>query len=220
MKFVPVPGTGVLFSIWETRVKDYAAFAAATAREVDKGYFPQTDEDPVIHVSFADAEAFCAWLSSKENRKYRLPKDIEWSAAIGLKEKPFATPSEAPYEVSYPWGSVWPPPEGSGNFGDASTAEVMETSVIPGYKDGFPYTSPVGRFAPNVLGIFDLAGNVSEWCEDWYDMEKKKRVYRGASWVTDTPGVLRSGFRMAKPPEETVATLGFRCVIAIQSKDQ
>ena len=93
MKFVPVPGTGVAFCIWETRVKDYAAYAAANAG-VDgswkKPYFSeenymQEETHPVVEVSWNDAQAFCAWLTKKElaagiikaGQKCRLPTDAE-----------------------------------------------------------------------------------------------------------------------------------------------
>ena len=99
MKFVRVPGTEVAFCIWETRVKDYAAYAAANAG-VDESWkkpgFKQADTHPVVKVSWYDANAFCEWLTKKElaegkikaGQKYRLPTDAEWSVAVGLgKEK-------------------------------------------------------------------------------------------------------------------------------------
>ena len=97
MPFVPVPGTDVQFCIWETRVKDYAAYAAANAG-VDEswkkpfGDFKQADTHPVVKVNWNDANAFCEWLTKKElaegkikaGQKYRLPTDAEWSVAVGL----------------------------------------------------------------------------------------------------------------------------------------
>ena len=109
MPFVPVPGTEVQFCIWETRVKDYAAYAVANAGVdgswKDFGYFEaamQPDTHPVVNVSWNDANAFCAWLTKKElaegkikaGQKYRLPTDAEWSVAVGLGKEQGNTPKE------------------------------------------------------------------------------------------------------------------------------
>ncbi|MDP6129087.1 MAG: SUMF1/EgtB/PvdO family nonheme iron enzyme, partial [Planctomycetota bacterium] len=170
MKFVPVPGTEVQFCIWETRVKDYAAYAAANAG-VDASWknpfgdgFKQPDTHPVENVSWEDAQAFCAWLTKKElaegkikaGQKYRLPTDAEWSVAVGLGKEKGGTPEEKSEGIEdvYPWGKEWPPPKGVGNYN-------QDLKV-----DNFKYTSPVGSFAANKFGLHDLGGNVWEWCED------------------------------------------------------
>ena len=201
MKFVPVQGTEVQFCIWETRVKDYAAYAAANAG-VDESWkkpeelalgisFTQEDTHPVVEVSWNDAQAFCEWLTKKElaegkikaGQKYRLPTDAEWSVAVGLGQEQGKTPEEKQRGIKdmYPWGKEWPPPVGAGNY----------------YKslkvDKFEYTAPVGSFAANQFGLHDLGGNVWEWCEDWYDPEAQKhRVLRGASWSDGSPASLLS----------------------------
>ena len=125
MKFVPVPGTEVSFCIWETRVKDYAAYAAANAG-VDSGWkspvlFTQADTHPVKSVNGEDAQAFCAWLTKKElaegeikvGQKYRLPTDAEWSVAVVLGKEKGNTPEEKQSGIKdvYPWGKEWPPPK-------------------------------------------------------------------------------------------------------------
>jgi hypothetical protein len=69
MKFVPVPGTNVLFSVWETRVKDYQAFCDATGRSWEKPTFSQTDEHPVVNLNWEDAKAFCKWLAGRKERR-------------------------------------------------------------------------------------------------------------------------------------------------------
>ena len=178
MKFVPVAGTDVLFSVWETRVQDYAAFASATGRAVEKPTFEQEPTHPVVNVNWDDAQAFAKWLTEKERREgtltagqsYRLPQDWEWSVAVGLNEARGGTPKEKSGAIKdvYPWGTQWPPPQGAGNFADqAAKAKDSGLGYIDGYNDGYAWTSPVESFAANRFGLFDLSGNAYEWCENW-----------------------------------------------------
>ena len=214
MKFVPVPGTEVAFCIWETRVKDYAAYAAANAG-VDTKWkrpeFTRADTHPVMNVNRNDAVAFCAWLTKKElaegkikaGEKYRLPTDAEWSVAVGLEQEKGNSPKEKSQGIKdvYPWGKEWPPPKGAGNY-------FKRLKV-----DNFEYTSPVGSFAANQHGLHDLGGNVWEWCEDWYDPAAKAyRVWRGASWSGFRPDYLLSSDRSVTPVYRR-NKLGFRCVL-------
>jgi formylglycine-generating enzyme required for sulfatase activity len=217
MKFVPVKGTEVAFCIWETRVKDYAAFAAANAGVVERwkkpfgDKFKQADTHPVVHVSWNDANAFCAWLTKKElaagkikaGQKYRLPTDAEWSVAVGLGKEKGNTPEEKDSGIKdvYPWGKEWPPPKGAGNY-----RQILKV-------DNFEYTSPVGSFAVNKLGLHDMGGNAWEWCEDWYDpATKTDRVLRGASWDDFSPDYLLSS-RRGDAPVSRGDDVGFRCVL-------
>jgi Sulfatase-modifying factor enzyme 1 len=213
MKFVPVPEVGVLFSIWETRVKDYQVFAEATKREWPKPDFKQTEEHPAVNVSWQDATVFCEWLTEQErkarristNQAYRLPTDLEWSAAVGLEKEDGDTPRARDVKVKgvYPWGTKWPPPKGAGNYG-------LGTEV-----DDFAWTAPVGSFEANRHGIYDLGGNVWEWCEDWYDEQHVGRVLRGASWHDFRFDSLLSSSRAGlNAPGRRVDCFGFRCVLA------
>jgi len=234
MKFVPVPGTEVLFCVWETRVRDYAPYAAAQSG-VDGSWrdpafegVPVTpNEDcPVVCVSWKDARAFCAWLTEKERRRgllrpedhYRLPTDAEWSWAVGIGDRESgATPREKDGKLAgvYPWGSQWPPPPGSGNFADeCAKRKVPKWSIIDGYEDGYATTSPVGSFPANEHGLYDLAGNVWEWCEDLYDTSQSSRVFRGGSWYDYDPAYLLSSARPDRTPEIRAYFLGFRVVLA------
>jgi formylglycine-generating enzyme required for sulfatase activity len=222
MRFVPVSGTGVLFSVWETRVKDYQAFCDATGRgwaEPDfrqwkkPPAFRQGERHPAVNVSWEDAQAFCVWLTEKERRegkigngqKYRLPTDVEWSVAVGLGAERGSMPIERDGEIKgvYPWGTQWPMPHDVGNY----------DSMLN--KDSFEYTSPVGSFGANRHGLYDMGGNVWEWCEDyWYDAERKYRVLRGGSWHGYSgPRDVASSSRDRDHPDYRDDNYGFRCVL-------
>jgi hypothetical protein len=217
MPFVPVPGTEVQFCIWETRVKDYAAYAAANAG-VDARWkkpfgdrFKQTDTHPVVKVSWNDANAFCAWLTKKElaegkikaGQKYRLPTDAEWSVAVGLGQEKGNTPSAKDEGIKdvYPWGKKWPPAVGAGNY-----SKFLNV-------DKFDRTAPVGSFSANQFGLHDMGGNVREWCEDKYSPTSTYRVLRGASWLIRDPDILLSSYRNDYTPDGRYYGIGFRCVL-------
>jgi hypothetical protein len=217
MKFVPVAGTEVAFCIWETRVKDYAAYAAANAG-VDMSWknpgYTQAGTHPVARVSWNHAQAFCAWLTKKElaagkikaGQRYRLPTDAEWSVAVGLNNETGNTPEErnARIKNAYPWGNKsWPPPKGAGNY-------IQELNVDP-----YLNTSPVENFDANMYGIYDLDGNVREWVEDWHSPTAMKwRVMRGACWKHSSQIELFPSYRTWASPYSHFSDLGFRCVLA------
>ncbi len=241
MKFVPVSITGrptdgqrVLFSIWETRVQDYAAFVKDNPgvdsewKDVEYRGEKQEPTHPVVNVSWEDANAFCAWLTRKEHdagrldsqHEYRLPTDHEWSCAIGIGAKEPADVSPAENEErfkvwDFPWdpsGQQRTPPPGAGNFAGAETRK-FGWRTIDGYQDKYAFTAPVNSFNENSLGVFNLSGNVWEWCEDWYDNEEKNRVLRGGSWNLVSPVFLRSSRRINNAPDTRSNDYGFRCVV-------
>jgi len=144
MRFVPLGD--IYISVWQTRVRDFDAFVAATGYDAVGGMssaitrngfklnqmswkapgFSQTPDHPVVGVSWEDASQFCAWLTRKERsegtlrsfQRYRLPTDREWSEAIGLEHEQGATPTERSAKVKgvYPWGLAFPPPVDSLNY--------------------------------------------------------------------------------------------------------
>ena len=83
--------------------------------------------------------------------------------------------------------------------------------MIQGYNDGYPRTSPVGSFAANKNGLYNMGGNVWQWCEDWYNSENKYRVLRGASWSHGYPDFLLASFRGFGTPAVRNDVIGFRC---------
>ncbi|MDA7916253.1 formylglycine-generating enzyme family protein [Verrucomicrobia bacterium] len=219
MRFVPVEGTDVYFSIWETRVQDYATFAKETGHEVEEIYFPQDGIHPVAGASWDDAQAFCKWLTDKERRlgilqddtRYGLPTDEQWSRAVGLSAEKGSTPYEREIETNkkriYPWVGDWPPPSNAGNYAE-------ELSV-----DGFEYTSPVGSFQPNKYGLFDMGGNVSEWCQDraYDNVDDDRKVLRGNNWMGSDPEYLLSSDRFPLEPSFRIPYYGFRVVLESES---
>jgi formylglycine-generating enzyme required for sulfatase activity len=210
MHFAPVPATHLLFCIWDTRVKDYRAFVQETGRRWQLPNFSQTPEDPAVNVSWEDAKAFCQWLSAKEGREYRLPTDAEWSVAVGLPSENGATPKDKDSKVksAYPWGTFWPPPPHAGNFGPSR--------LLP--SDPYEKTAPVGKFAENRYDLFDMSGNVWQWCEDNYDETQRKRVLRGGAWNSSTQDILLSSFRYYALSNEQCDNIGFRCVTPVDKK--
>jgi formylglycine-generating enzyme required for sulfatase activity len=205
MKFVPVRGTSVLMCIHQTRNVDYSAYAA-TNKRVNRQWIEEAssgkENHPVVYVSYDDAEGFCRWLSAKEGRIYRLPSDSEWSAAVGLRYEQGRTPADKKQnglEDIFPWGNYYPPQRGDGNFGK-------------GLVNG---TARVMSYRANEQGIFDLSGNVYEWCQDWYDDNRDYRVLRGSSWVTDSRKQLRSSYRGLSSPSLRCVGYGFRCVLVV-----
>jgi len=190
----------------------------------------------VVGVSWEDANAFCKWLSEKETAEgklpkgavYRLPSDEEWSWAAGLPPELGATPEEkrGKNSVDFPWGKEWPPQGKVGNYADETfhgkfpvkkneKENRMENEKwLEGYTDGFATTSPVGSFAANAYGLYDMGGNVWQWCEDLGKPGDTSRVLRGASWHSRDRGFLLLSYRLHYTPAFRSYDFGFRVVVA------
>ena len=220
MKFVPVPvarGQAIDACIHETRECDMAAFRGSAS----------TSQIAATHVNWHEAKEFCQWLTKKEheagalplNKVYRLPTDHEWScmAGIGEREDARATPESKRQQIPgvYPWGTTWPPPNRAGNyFGREAIASFPESTPLKGYRDGQVKACAVMQFTPNKLGLYDLGGNVWEWCEDVFRPGTDWQVLRGAAWNCSREDVLLSSHRTFDPPHYRSDTVGFRVVRA------
>ena len=223
MKFVPVGD--VQFSVHLTTVKNFETFASATGLKSEAWRnpgFKQGPDHPVVNVTWREGEAFCKWLTDKERKAgllkageaYRLPTDLEWSKAVGLPAEAGATPEDRDMGVQdvYPWGNQWPPPAGAGNY----AGEETQTEIpIPNYNDGYPNTSPVGKFKVNAAGLFDMGGNVWQWVADSWNGENRAKTLRGGSWYNGAiPLSLLSSCRISSSPDTLHDTYGFRIVKA------
>src|SRR5262249_17434552 len=142
--------------------------------------FAQTHEHPVVNVSWNDAVAFCAWLSHKEGRSYRLPTEAEWeySCRAGTDTRYYS--GTDPETVAL-----------VGNVADASAKRKFPNWTTIKNDDGYVFTSPVGRFQANAFGLHDMHGNVWERCQDWYDA-----AYYKKSPKQDPPGPSTGSFRV------------------------
>jgi formylglycine-generating enzyme required for sulfatase activity len=211
MKFVPLGE--IRISVWETRVQDYATFLQATGRRYEPTDFQQAPNHPIVKVNWFDAIAFCKWLTDKERdenliedrQSYRLPTDKEWSQAVGLQNEVGGTPQarDGKIKSEYPWGKQWPPPAGAGSYS------------VPQKRSG---TTPVGNFKANSFGVYDLGGNVWEWCADTYKggtggAPRDWGVLRGGSWATSNKLEMQSSYRNVIDRNDRDVIYGFRCVL-------
>ncbi|HKP93481.1 MAG TPA: formylglycine-generating enzyme family protein [Chthoniobacterales bacterium] len=187
---------------------EYEQFDPSHARKRAPG---AGDKHPVVYVSSLDAIRYCQSLSTRERKKYRLPTEAEWEyAARGTDGR------------KYPWGNY----EHRGdlaNFADRNTVFAWSDREI---DDGYPESSPVGAFpfGASPFGIEDMAGNVWEWCQDYFEPYRgiakvnphgptsgAKRVYRGGSWKSRFNS-LRATTRSSNVPNYSCNDLGFRIV--------
>ena len=183
-------------------------------------------DHPVVHISWYDAQAFASWLGK------RLPTEAEWewAASGGVNEK-------------YPWGD-----EAVTNGAPKANAWEGSFPYNNTLKDQFFYTAPVGSFKPNPFGLFDMAGNVWEWCSDWYDYTYyesfesnkvinpqgpeapydpyqpylKQKVMRGGSFLCNDAycSGYRVASRMKSSPDTGLHHTGFRLVKSIESESK
>jgi formylglycine-generating enzyme required for sulfatase activity len=165
-----------------------------------------------VNVTWHDCIDYCLWLTTKEraagligeDQFYRLLTDLEWSAAIGLPHEEEATPAERSKQIpGYPWGPSYPPRQGVGNY-----AQQLKV-------DDFEFTSPVDAFPANELGIYDLSGNVWEWCMDNFNNSRTYHTMRGGAWDFSGSGLMSSA-RNANDTNGNGASLGCRIAFAMQ----
>lgn len=190
-----------------------------------KGHDLSAADLPVTNITWEQAAGYCNWLSEKDGLDkvyreekgtliakypipdgYRLPTESEWEWVARIQN------SNSMYR--YEWGNNFPPTKVSGNYADKS-ASVSLGSVLTDYNDGFIAASPIGSFKANFFGIYDMGGNVAEWCHDYHSFYPSlsnelftdptgplmgeaidnKHVIRGASWMRGDLSSTRLSYR-------------------------
>jgi len=130
--------------------------------------FDQTERHPVVGVTYSDAVAFCEWLSEKEGRRYRLPTEAEWEYICRAGTRSQFSFGDVPDDRIHFFGNV-----GNVELEKRLPGSVLGQWVVDVENDPSDYhlfTAPVGRFMPNDWGVYDMHGNVWEWCQDqWRD---------------------------------------------------
>ena len=192
-------------------VKEFKQKPEYTWRNVG---FEQTDEHPMVNVSWNDAAAFCKWLSRKEGKTYRLPTEAEWEYACRAGTTTRYYICDDPETLAQ-----------VGNVADATAkAKFPDWTYTIKASDGYVFTAPVGSFRPNAFGLYDMHGNAWQWCADWYGKKYyavspmddptgpasgKYRVLRGGSWFNKLYNA-RSATRNKGMPDFRLGDTGFR----------
>jgi formylglycine-generating enzyme required for sulfatase activity len=177
---------------------EYRDYVQATGAEAPRSLTqPGLDAEtqPVGGVSWLDATAYCAWLTAQTGSRYRLPTDAEWEYAA----------RGGHVGLAYPWGH--------------------ELSADHAWYGGQPATKPVGAYPPNGYGLYDMCGNIWEWCADLFNDvsaglpatntptgkdPRTNRVLRGGSYLTKDPLNLWVAYRHEDPPDLRHECIGFR----------
>ena len=141
---------------------------------------------PVENVSWNDLQDFLQKLNAKTGKNYRLPSEAEW-------------------EYAAKGGSH------SHGYNYAGSNDLNAVAWYSGNSDD--ETHPVGQKQPNELGIYDMTGNVWEWCSDWYDINNQDRVIRGGGWGLN-PATCRVAGRDLSSPDDRSSLNGFRVVLS------
>jgi sulfatase modifying factor 1 len=211
----------------EITVSTYRQFVQETGHRAPDwekvALYSPADDHPIVFVSWHDAMAYAKWAGK------RLPTEAEWEKAARGKL----------VGQTYPWSDIVPRAlrgKAKCNFADKNLTHYWWADKD--VDDGYAYTAPVGKYPANGYGLYDMAGNVSEWCLDEYDpgfyaispstnpvsgetdtvagisdnftSVRSPRVLRGGSWLVNALGV-RNAVRSVLNPTSTASSVGFRC---------
>lgn len=170
---------------------------------------------PIDEISWGEVQLFVRLLNMNSIYQYRLPTEAEWEYAAGNGRR----------HTLFSWGSLGPRGKNGGNVADDSGKPELEGEYFfDNYYDGYAKLAPVGKFNPNSFGLFDMTGNVFEYCQDnfhfsydgaptdgsaWVSPDSSKRVVKGGSYYSGTPSS-RVSYRIFIPQRQAAAGVGFR----------
>jgi formylglycine-generating enzyme required for sulfatase activity len=205
-------------SKYEVTNRQYRRYRSGHDSGAYKGKTLNDADQPVVQVSWEEASAYATWLSGKSNKKLSLPTEAQWEYAAR------GGTTAARY-----WGDSPDSACGYANVHDQTSKRVNKFDwEMHNCDDGYAGTAPVGSFRPNAYGLYDMLGNVWEWCSDWYAKDYyassprnnpqgassgSGRVIRGGSWGSLPRGV-RSALRYGDEPGYRHSILGFRLVLS------
>lgn len=192
MEFAWIPELNLWVGRYPVTLEQFERLSKTAARHPERyaaRYSESVDlkQAPAIMLSWDEAWRACQTLNRRHGAVlpggfvFRLPTEKEWEAL-----------ARAGDDRKYPWGGTWPPtamadgilPNLQGIEMIPAWREYHSDRKIEGYEDGWPSLAPVQKSGANEWGIFGLAGNVTEWCEGWYDEKRKLRLRKGSSAFT------------------------------------
>lgn len=203
-------------------ILQYRNFCKATGRTMpDAPVYGWKDDHPIVNVSWQDASDYCSWAGG------RLPYEAEWEYAARGGNNGIGNH----VRTVFVWGDAMPLSRVA-NLADETFLKSgyynnPNFHIFAGYDDGYATVSPVTAFPPNGFGLYDMAGNVLEWCADWFAEDYyrnsplenphgpatgNKRMLRGGAFDT-TPTITRISRRLSNDPGIRNNEKGFRCVV-------
>ncbi len=196
----PVTVSNFYLGVTEVTIKEYRLFCKEANYPLPEPTLSPEEEHPITFVNWYDSNAYLDWLSKKSGINYRLPTEAEWEFA--------ARGGTQTNNLDY---------SGSNNINDVGWYNQNSLGSMH---------HPVGKLKPNNLGLFDMTGNVWEWCQDWYNSKfysvspsqdpagpaiGKVKVGRGGSWYNKAVPV---GFRYFLTPQSKTNYVGFRVALS------